>query len=230
MNATAAIPLFALSLGCAEPPRADCPRLQARVAEACESVLVTGVVERDFDFERDGYTLRGTLRLPVTNDVGYLPPGVVILHGSGPLGREGTVDGVLGISFAAPVHIYSSVAVALANRGFAVLTYDKRSCFAEVVDACVASLSDYPGDPAAIDVVDFREDARAAARALADQPDVADDILLVGHRGPCSSLGSRPRRTSSTAARCWRAACSRFRRRSRASTTTDGRAAASGSG
>jgi dienelactone hydrolase len=162
-------------------PRVACARLETAASGECAPVSVASIERREFEFERGGYTMHGTLRVPITDDPLYLPPGVVVIHGSGPQSREGSIDGTLGVSYSESVHVYASLADQLALRGFAVLTYDKRSCFTEVVEACVSSIHDYPGDPAMMSVHDFLEDGRAAALALAQEPDVADDILIVGH-------------------------------------------------
>src|SRR5688572_28766284 len=44
---------------------AECRRYQARVAGSCVAVVVSGVDERPFEFERAGYTMHGTLSAPL---------------------------------------------------------------------------------------------------------------------------------------------------------------------
>jgi len=163
-----------------EPP-AQCQRLEVVVEDHCERVMVTAVETREVSFERAGWRLDGTLWLPVVEQEGYQPPGVVLMHGSGPNGREGLVSGSLGIAFAEPIPIYASLAEQLAARGFAVLSHDKRSCFVEAKPECPRSFTEYPDDLEALRVGDFLEDARVAAQVLAAEPDIADDIIVVGH-------------------------------------------------
>lgn len=159
----------------------DCDRLEVLVDQACESVEVSGVETRDFSFARAGWTLEGTLWYPQVSSPDYQPPGVVLVHGSGPNGRESLVPGSLGVTYAEPIPVLGGLAQALAERGFAVLSYDKRTCFVEARPECPHSYTEYPGDLDAIRVDDFLEDARSAANALAAEPDVADDILIIGH-------------------------------------------------
>ncbi|PRQ06660.1 alpha/beta hydrolase [Enhygromyxa salina] len=109
----------------------------------------------------------------------YDPPGAVILHGSGPQGRRGLFEAGLGIAYDPPIPAYASLAEQLALRGFAVLTYDKRSCFAENSAECPQSIDDYPGDYYFISIDDFLEDARMATRTLHETLD--QDVIVVGH-------------------------------------------------
>lgn len=164
-----------------DPPAQRCARLEIASDTGCEGVEVLGVNTRGFSFERGGWTLEGTLWYPQTSAPDFEAPGVVILHGSGPAGRDGVVEGSLGIGYAEPIAIYAGLAERLAARGFAVLSYDKRSCFTEANASCPHSINEYPGEVDDILIYDFIEDARVAANALAAEPDVADDILLIGH-------------------------------------------------
>src|SRR5262249_27227818 len=59
------------------------------------------------------YMLSGTLTVPAT---GTPAPAVVLLHGSGPNDRDGTVGGVKPLM---------DLAEGLSSRGFVVLRYDK---------------------------------------------------------------------------------------------------------
>jgi alpha-beta hydrolase superfamily lysophospholipase len=156
-----------------------CPKLQARIGDICEPVTVTGISTEPFEFERDGWTLAGTLYRPEVEADEYDPPGAVILHGSGPQGRMGLVAGGLGIAYDPPFPAYASLAEQLTLRGFAVLTYDKRSCFAENSLECPLSFEDYPGDPYFISLNDFLEDARMATRTLHETLD--QEVIVIGH-------------------------------------------------
>ncbi|MBT2412375.1 alpha/beta fold hydrolase [Streptomyces sp. ISL-12] len=108
----------------------------------------------------DGTPLAGTLTLPA----GPGPhPAVLLLHGSGPLDRDGNAP-KLRMDLARPV------AEALAARGIATLRYDRRGNGAT------------PGDWRTAGFTDNRRDAAAAVRALADRSDVrADAVGVIGH-------------------------------------------------
>ncbi|WP_093761266.1 alpha/beta hydrolase family protein [Streptomyces sp. BpilaLS-43] len=121
----------------------------------------------------DGTSLAGTLTLPA----GPGPhPAVLLLHGSGPLDRDGNAP-KLRVNLARPV------AEALAARGIATLRYDRRGVGAT------------PGDWRTAGFTDNRRDAAAAVRALADRADVhADAIGVIGHSEGslhAMALGSR---------------------------------------
>ncbi|WP_049994824.1 alpha/beta hydrolase family protein [Halapricum salinum] len=105
-------------------------------------------------------SLGATLTLPEGDGA---VPGVVIVHGSGPNDRDGTVG---------PLQPYRDLAVGLASRGIAVLRYDKRTF------ACQQSI-----DPTAFTIDDVvTEDVLTAVSRLREQPRVdREDIVVVGH-------------------------------------------------
>lgn len=106
----------------------------------------------------DGCSLGGTLTIPEGVD---RTPGVVLVHGQGPMDRDGTVG---------PNKLYRDLAWGLATRGVAVLRYDKRTA------ACDVDLADVTIDEAVTD------DALAAADALREAAVVADgDVVVAGH-------------------------------------------------
>ncbi|MFE4695386.1 alpha/beta hydrolase family protein [Streptomyces sp. NPDC056749] len=108
----------------------------------------------------DGTPLAGTLTLPA----GPSPhPAVLLLHGSGPLDRDGNTPKLV-MDLARPM------AEALAAAGIATLRYDRRGA------------GSTPGDWRASGFTDNREDAAAALRALAARPDIrAEAVGVVGH-------------------------------------------------
>lgn len=126
-------------------------------------------------FAGDGIELAGDLYLPE----GSGPhPGVVLIHGSGPIDRNATVPGQLRTSFPEPVTVFADLAAALRGAGYAVLTYDKRTCgpFNDCAD------NGYPPPPADLTVDVFVSDAAAAVAHLQARDDVDDDALaLIGH-------------------------------------------------
>jgi pimeloyl-ACP methyl ester carboxylesterase len=119
--------------------------------------------------------LQGTLRLPS----GTRPaPAVILIHGSGPISREGTLPGQLNMVFPTPIPVFTEVAEALRDRGFAVLTYDKRSC--GPFNGCSDNEYPIPGDDLTVDT--FIADARAAVDFLRSQPAVdPGGISVAGH-------------------------------------------------
>lgn len=78
-------------------------------------------------FDRGLWHIEGTLTMPARTE-GALVPAVVIVHGSGPMSREGTMSGQIGLGFGFDLPVYRLLAHALARRGYAVYRYDKRTC------------------------------------------------------------------------------------------------------
>jgi uncharacterized protein len=126
-------------------------------------------------FDRDIWHFEGTLTMP-SRPVGTKVPAAVIVHGSGPMSRDGTMPGQLGLGFGFELPVYRMLAEALANNGYAVFRYDKRTCgkfngcsdkgFSaipfDMIDSAFAT-KEYVGDAlAAMDVVQQLEgiDAR----------------------------------------------------------------------
>jgi alpha-beta hydrolase superfamily lysophospholipase len=115
--------------------------------------------ERELAVENAELALPGTLTLPTA----AAKAGVVLVHGSGPNDRDETIG---------PNRVFRDFAHGLAERGIAVLRYDKRSrAFPE----------SFAGKAFTVDeeVVD---DAVAALKLLGAQPELAGKpIFVVGH-------------------------------------------------
>ncbi|MBO2456218.1 alpha/beta hydrolase family protein [Actinomadura violacea] len=122
----------------------------------------------------DGTRLAGTLTLP---DGPGPHAAVLLLHGSGPLDRDGNTPRL-------PVNLGPPLAAALAAGGIATLCYDRRGAGAT------------PGRWQAAGFTGNRRDAAAALDALAARPDVrADAVGVIGHSEGAlhaMALGSRP--------------------------------------
>ncbi len=102
--------------------------------------------------------LGGTLSLPPDE---AQVPGLVIVHGSGPIDRDGTFG---------PNKPYKELSWGLASRGIAVLRYDKRT------NACDVDRSDVTVNDVTTD------DAVTALKRLRSQEGVAaDSVFVVGH-------------------------------------------------
>ena len=108
--------------------------------------------------EAPGVTLAATLTVPE----GPGPhPGLVLISGSGLQDRDETI---------AEHKPFWILADHLSRRGIAVLRYDDRG------------FAGSTGDPKSATLEDFASDARAAARWLADQPEIdGDRVGLLGH-------------------------------------------------
>ncbi|MEW2356897.1 alpha/beta fold hydrolase [Spirillospora sp. NPDC029432] len=138
-----------------------------------------GEVLPDIDMEvtaDDGTLLAGTLTLPAVPGP-HPVPAVLLLHGSGPLDRDGNTPKI-------PMRLGPPLAGALAARGIATFRYDRRGVGAA------------PGDWRENGFTDNRRDAAAALRALAAHPAVrAGAVGVVGHSEGAlhaMALGTRP--------------------------------------
>lgn len=127
----------------------------------------------DVTVPADGLDLVGTLRLP---DGPGPHPGIVIAHGSGPQSRDGLVTGQLGLGFPRPVPVYEQLAKGLREAGFAVLTFDKRSC--GPFNSCADN--GYPPPPSDASFGTFVNDVDRVVDHLAQHSDV-DRTIVLGH-------------------------------------------------
>ena len=123
----------------------------------------------------DGFELVGTLRLPP----GAGPfPGVVLIHGSGPQSRDGSISGQLGMNFGFRIAVLRELSEALAQKGYAALSYDKRTC--GPFNGCASNRYPRPGEGLSLETL--LDDAIAAGDALGEHPSVQPDkIAFIGH-------------------------------------------------
>jgi alpha-beta hydrolase superfamily lysophospholipase len=126
-----------------------------------------------------GLTLEGDLYLPAPTE-GLQVPGVVLIHGSGPVSRDSVTTGQLGMSWVAPIPVFRQIALTLQALGVAVLTYDKRSCGS--FNQCYDNAYPAPSLEELHSVNYFLEDAARAARFLQNHDAVHPEAVVVaGH-------------------------------------------------
>lgn len=173
INLAVALLPFLLVFGCAEtagPDDANSNPVNLEDGRPHE------VVSTDISFQGDGLTLKGTVDRPQGIDEPV--PGVVIVHGSGPISRDGSAPGQLGYTFPSPISVYKDLGAGLAAKGYAVLRYDKRTCgpFNNCND------NGYPVPSGESSVNKFYRDALAAVDALAARDGVvSDEVYVIGH-------------------------------------------------
>lgn len=129
----------------------------------------------------EGIELSGTLWLPgpeeeAGGEATDPAPVVVIAHGSGPLSRDGVLGGQLGLTLPQPVLAYRELAENLQARGYAVFTWDKRTC--GPFNGCAEN--DYPTPSDDLTFGTLQDDVGAVLDALGARADIGE-IVLVGH-------------------------------------------------
>ena len=113
------------------------------------------------------FNLKGVLSLANTN---MKQPAILILHGSGPIDRDGNVPKKKIF-----MNMYKELGDLFASLGFAVLRYDKRGA------------GESSGDLSRIGLSDLVEDAIAAIHTLKNHPNIDENqIILVGHSEGCT--------------------------------------------
>lgn len=123
--------------------------------------------ERDITIETDGFKLPGTLTLPKADVAAgkCKVPCVILVHGSGPNDRDETIG---------PNKPFRDLAYGLAERGIAVIRYDKRTKVYGA--ACVPVGREMDFD---VEVVD---DALSAVKLAKTLPEIApDSVFVLGH-------------------------------------------------
>jgi alpha-beta hydrolase superfamily lysophospholipase len=177
-----------LLAGCAVKPSAVAssrlgePRAPTAISEIGKPNVLLPQVDQPLYFDRGGWRLYGTLTLPERRS-GERVPGVVIVHGSGPLSRDGVMRGQLGLGFGFELPVYRRLAEALAEHGYAVYRYDKRTC-GESNDC---AKNRYPAVPYELLEVEFNtteylRDAEAAVDAMAAHPAIdGRRVFIIGH-------------------------------------------------
>jgi pimeloyl-ACP methyl ester carboxylesterase len=128
---------------------------------ATEVALPKGLREQDITFGKASWELPGTLTLPV----GKGPfPAALLVHGSGPNNR----DEQIGPSF-----VFRDIAWGLAEKGFAVFRYDKRTL---VHAAKLATVKNFTLNDETVD------DAVLAVEAVSKIEEIdATKVFVIGH-------------------------------------------------
>jgi hypothetical protein len=181
----ASLPLAATLLGaCASPaPRAVHADPQPpAVVEAQAAGPRLPQEEVPLGFDQGLFHLEGTLTLPA-RDPGEQVPAVIIVHGSGPMSRDGIMRGQIGLGFGFELPVYQRLAAALAAHGHAVYRYDKRTC-GSFNDCAETNHSSIPYDLLEVEFAtgEYVRDAEAALDAVARHPAVDPRrMFLVGH-------------------------------------------------
>ena len=132
--------------------------------------------DQEVVFDSSGMSIHASLRLPDTDTAAV--PGVLIVAGSGPIDRNGSV-GVPGTPTEIHMDLYRWISDLLAARGIASIRYDK-------ITSGATGIGSYSEDPAKLVAQSFDkifvDPARAALAYLAEQPGVDPQKLLVlGH-------------------------------------------------
>jgi dienelactone hydrolase len=177
-----------LLAGCAPPAKSAAPVVHGPAAltgpgNAANSAPARLPAEEiPLAFDRGLFHLEGSLTLP-ERAAGAKVPGVVIVHGSGPMSRDGLMHGQLGLGFGFDLAVYKQLAQALTARGYAVYRYDKRSC-----NTWSGCKEDGPGKlPYEMALTELLTgqlvaDAEAALDALSARPEVdRERLFYVGH-------------------------------------------------
>lgn len=183
----ASLPLAAFLLGaCGSPPPAA-PRASAPKAALTQNVEAPArprlpKEEVAVSFDRGLWRLEGTLTLPAREE-GERVPAVVIVHGSGPMSRDGVMRGQIGLGFGFQIPVYQRLADALADRGYAVYRYDKRTCgaFNDCSDGGFTSVP-YTLLEVEFATTEYVLDAEAALDAVAERPEIDPGrLFFAGH-------------------------------------------------
>ena len=116
-------------------------------------------------------------------DEGARVPLVVIVHGSGPMSRDGVMRGQIGLGFGFELPVYQRLAAALSARGFAVYRYDKRTCgaFNDCADEGPSSIP-YSMLAEAFSTSEYVHDAEAALDTVVRHPAIDPErTFFIGH-------------------------------------------------
>jgi alpha-beta hydrolase superfamily lysophospholipase len=162
-----------------DAPAEPAPQDKDPKAEVAAFVLEGAEVDSvAFEFESHGETLAGELVVPRAESVPR--PGVVIVHDSGPLSRDGIMNGAFGVELPVEVAVYRTLAEELAARGFIVLIWDKRTCLKGSQPWCEYPREHIEGHVDQLGEV-LVDDMNAAVRALRADERTNDTVHVIAH-------------------------------------------------
>lgn len=128
--------------------------------------LPAGITEQELNVEHNNISLPGTLTLPECASANQQVPVVVLLGGSGPTDRDGTLG---------PNHPLRDLAHGLALQGIASLRYDKRT------KAHQADFAEVSGKRTTLET-EYVEDALVALEKVRNLPEIDKKrVFLAGH-------------------------------------------------
>lgn len=143
------------------------PEQERLSSEQTASPAARNIEERDITVVTDSFRLPGVLTLPkaTDNSASRKFPCVILVHGSGPSDRDETVG---------PNKPFRDLAWGLAERGIAVIRYDKRTLVYGSKSVSAGCSLDY--DTETVD------DALSAVSLAKSIPEIsADNIYVMGH-------------------------------------------------
>ncbi len=165
--------------------------------------------EEEITFPSSDLVLEGTLLVPEHSSDEFLP-AVILGHGSGPIDRDETIEGQLGMGFGFELAVFRELAEALADSGYVVLRYDKRSCTARTgcrnaypLMSGTGAVDDYVSDvkagldwlqaraevdPERMFYVGHSQGAQFAPELLASRVDLRAAVMLAGPHGSVDAL------------------------------------------
>ncbi|MEX0768017.1 MAG: alpha/beta fold hydrolase [Microthrixaceae bacterium] len=134
------------------------------------------LADQEVVFKSAGVSIHASTRLPDSTQPNV--PGAVIIAGSGPVDRNGSV-GAAGTATEIHMDLYRWIAELLATQGVASLRYDK-------ITSGATGLGPYSSDPAQLVAQDFDnifvQPARDALAYLAAQPGIDPErLIVIGH-------------------------------------------------
>jgi hypothetical protein len=172
----------------AAPPAVPLPPPPAAVAQKPPEpapqppTLKLPASEIPLAFDRGLWHLEGVLSLPERAE-GEKVPVAVIVHGSGPMSRDGIMFGQIGLGFGFDLPVYKRLAEALSARGYAVYRYDKRTCGS--FNGCKEdgpSALPYSMVETEFATAKYLGDAAAALSTVLERPEIdRDRAFFVGH-------------------------------------------------
>ena len=133
-------------------------------------------------FDRGIWHIEGTLTMPERAENARVP-AIVIVHGSGPMSRDGVMRGQIGLGFGFEFPVYKKLAAGLAKRGFAVYRYDKRTC-GQFNGCSEKGFTSIPFDmlETAFSTKEYIGDAVAAMDAVQKMPNIDPErTFFIGH-------------------------------------------------